>query len=29
MAAKTQVSVNEYLRMSFDGPDREYRGGES
>ena len=28
MAAKTQVPVEEYLRMSFDGPDREYRDGE-
>ena len=28
MATKAQVSVEEYLRMSFDGPDREYRDGE-
>ncbi len=28
MAAHTQISVEEYLRTSFDGPDREYLDGE-
>ncbi len=28
MAAHTQISVEEYLRTSFDGPDREYVDGE-
>jgi Uma2 family endonuclease len=28
MAAKTQIPIDEYLRMSFDGPDREYIQGE-
>ena len=28
MASKTLVPVEEYLRMSFDGPDREYVDGE-
>jgi Uma2 family endonuclease len=28
MASKTLVPVQEYLRMSFDGPDREYVDGE-
>src|SRR5258707_1220444 len=28
MASKTMVPVEEYLRMSFDGPDREYLNGE-
>ena len=28
MAAQTQISVEEYLRTSFDGPDREYVDGE-
>ena len=28
MAAQTQISVEEYLRTSFDGPDCEYLDGE-
>ena len=28
MAAHTQISVEEYLRTSFDGTDREYLDGE-
>jgi Uma2 family endonuclease len=28
MASKTLIPVSEYLRMSFDGPDREYIDGE-
>jgi Uma2 family endonuclease len=28
MAAQTQISVEEYLRTSFDGTDREYLDGE-
>jgi Uma2 family endonuclease len=28
MAAKTPMSVEEYLRTSFDGPDREFLDGE-
>lgn len=28
MASKTLIPVSEYLRMSFDGPDREYVDGE-
>ena len=28
MAARTQISVEEYLRTSFDGLDREYLDGE-
>ncbi len=28
MASKTLVPVEEYLRMSFDGPDCEYVDGE-
>jgi len=28
MASKTLVPVQDYLRMSFDGPDREYVDGE-
>ncbi len=28
MAAHTQIPVEEYLRSSFDGPDREYLDGE-
>jgi Uma2 family endonuclease len=28
MAAKALISVEEYLRTSFDGPDREYVDGE-
>jgi Uma2 family endonuclease len=28
MATQTQISPEEYLRMSFDGPDREYLDGE-
>ena len=28
MAAHTQISVEEYLRTSFDGPEREYLDGE-
>jgi len=28
MAAHTQLSVEEYLRASFDGPDPDYAGGE-
>ncbi|MDA1315494.1 MAG: Uma2 family endonuclease [Acidobacteria bacterium] len=28
MATSTQLPVEEYLRMSFEGPDREYLDGE-
>ena len=28
MGAKTAVSVEDYLHMTFDGPDREYLDGE-
>ena len=28
MAAKTTVAVEQYLRMGFDGPDREFVDGE-
>lgn len=28
MAIRTGISVEEYLRMAFDGPDREYVDGE-
>ena len=28
MAAHAQISVEEYLRTSYDGPDREYLDGE-
>jgi Uma2 family endonuclease len=28
MATSTQLPVEEYLRMSFEGPDREYLAGE-
>lgn len=29
MSASTQISIDEYLHTSFDGPDREYVDGES
>ena len=28
MAAHTQISLEEYLRTSFEGPDREFLDGE-